>query len=160
MNFINKLDKCSEFSCIFELVKKAVEDTLGKRRAGLSLGLSNLPDYIGAVHQVGSNFIIMNKKLLDDVIETKDRKIINSYIFHVLLHEYIHSLGFLNEQETQALSYLISKKTLGSNHLATLIARYGIGYILSGIHRPRQYEPEDMVIEIIKDFERDLNYFG
>jgi len=161
MNLVDKLNECSDFSCIFELVKAAVEITMNRRRVGLILGLSNLPSYIGAFHQIGSNFIVMNKKLLKEVVRRGNRKLINSYIFHILLHEYLHSLGYLNEQETQVLTHAISEKVFGSKHLVTLIARYGIGSILSGI-KLEHHEPRGIGdIEIVEDFEKDnLNYFG
>ena len=162
MNFVERLSECSDFSCIFELVKAAVEITINKRRVGLILGLSDLPSYIGAFHQVGSNFIVMNKKLLKQVMRIGDKKLINAYIFHVLLHEYIHSLGYLNEQNTQTLTYAISEKILGEDHQATMIARYGIGSVLSNIGKLEYYEPEGIGdIEIVEDFENDnMNYFG
>jgi len=160
MNFVDRLNECSDFSCIFELVKAAVEITINKRRVGLILGLSDLPHYIGAFHQIGSNFIVMNKKLLKEVIRRGNKKLINSYIFHILLHEYIHSLGHMNEQETQILTHAISEKVLGSKHLATMIARYGIGSIFSRI-KLEHYDGRIGDIEIVEDFEKDnLNYFG
>ena len=162
MNFVNRLNKCSDFSCIFELVKSAVESTIKKRRVGLMLGLSDLPLHIGALHQLGSNFIIMNKILLEKIVNLDNKKLTNAYIFHVLLHEYLHSLGCVNEQETQNLTYLISEKILGPDHQATLIAKYGIGAIFAGMSRFDYQEPEKFGgIEIIQDFEDDnLDYFG
>ncbi len=162
MNFADKLDECSDFSCIFDLVKTAVENTINRRRVGLILGLSDLPTYIGAFYQMGSNFIVMNKKLLKEVMKTGNKKLINAYIFHVLLHEYIHSLGCFDEQKTQMLTYAISEKFLGSNHLATSIAKHGICSILSNMDRLDYYEPEELGdIEIIEEFEMEnLNYFG
>jgi len=160
MNFPDKLDGCSDFSNIFDLVKEAVKTTINRRRSGLMLGLSDLPVYIGALHQIGSNFIIMNKKLLKEVLRTGDKKIINSYIFHVLLHEYIHSLGFMDEKMTEMLTHGISEKFLGSNHPATLIAKNGIGSVLSNLNISHD-EPDTRDIEIIEYFESDnLNYFG
>jgi hypothetical protein len=162
MDFVNRLNECSDFSCIFQLVKAAVEITIGRRRAGLILGLTDLPSYIGAFHQMGSNFIVMNRKLLKEVIRSGNKKLINAYTFHVLLHEYIHSLGYMDEEKTQLLTHAISEKVLGSEHPATLIARYGIGYVFSDIDRLEHYEPQESIeIEIIENFEMDnLNYFG
>ena len=162
MDFINRLKECSDYSCIFELVKAAVETTMNKRRVGLMLGLSDLPNHVGALHQMGSNFIVMNKRLLKEVIRSGNRKLINAYIFHILLHEYIHSLGFLNEQKTQTLTFAISEEVLGPDHPATKIARYGIGSIFTNIGRLDHYEPGRIrEIEIVDDFETDnLNYFG
>lgn len=161
MNLIKNLDKCNDFSGIFDLVKSSVENTLRKRRGGLSLGLLNLPTHVGAFYQIGSNFIIMNKRLLNQITETGNKKTINAYIFHVLLHEYLHSLGYLNERLVHTLTYLISKKTFGENHPATLIAKYGIGYVFQNIARREDYDFELGRIEIVEDFENEnLNYFG
>jgi len=63
------------------LVKEAVEKSIGKRRAGLILGLSDLPLHIGAFYQAGSNFIVMNRKLLLKVKMSEDTEFINSYCF-------------------------------------------------------------------------------
>jgi len=162
MEFVDRLNGCSDFSCILDLVKSAVETTINRRRVGLILGLSDLPNYIGAFHQIGSNFIVMNKRLLKEVIRSGNRKLINSYIFHILLHEYIHSLGCIDERKTQMLTYAISKEVLGSDHPATLIAKHGIGSVFSNISRLEHYVPKKIGnIEIVEDFERDnLNYFG
>ena len=162
MNLIDRLNKCSDFSCIFDLVKLAVETTIGRRRVGLILGLTDLPNYVGAFHQMGSNFIVMNKRLLKEVIRSGNRELINAYIFHILLHEYIHSLGYMNEQKVQLLTHAISEEVFGSDHPTTLIAKYGIGSVFSKISRLEHYEPKRIRnIDIVEDFERDnLNYFG
>jgi hypothetical protein len=162
VDFVTRLDGCSNYACIFELVKEAVEKTMNKRRAGLILGLTNLPNHVGAFHQMSSNFIVMNKRLLEKVVESGDKKLINSYIFHVLLHEYIHSLGYMNEQETQILTHVVSEKVLGPTHPATVIAVKGIGSVFSNIKGLRHQNFEGIEdIEIVEEFERDnLNYFG
>ncbi len=48
------LDRSFNFSEVFQLVKKSVKTSLGKRRTGLMLGLADLPDYIGAFHQTST----------------------------------------------------------------------------------------------------------
>jgi len=163
MDFAKMLDGCSDFECIFKVVKSAVKRTTGRGRVGLILGLSDLPNYIGAFHQLGSNFIIMNKNLLDRVLASRNKGLINAYVFHILLHEYLHSLGHVNEQETQIITYAITEEALGPEHPATKIARYGIAAVFSNIPRLeyRSYESGKKGIEIVKDFETDnLNYFG
>jgi len=164
MKITNVLNQCSDFECIFELVKQSVESTMGRRRAGLMLGLMNLPMHIGAFHAIGTNFIVMNKRLLEKIVEAADDpKLVNAYVFHILLHEYVHSLGFLDERETQMLTYAISEKVLGKNHPATIIGKYGIASVLPRI-RDQNYtdRPERIgIIEIIQDFENDnLSYIG
>lgn len=162
MNFAERLDGCSDFACIFNLVKAAVRATMGRHRMGLILGLANLPEHIGAFHQLGSNFIVMNKSLLKTVIDSGNKKLINAYVFHILLHEYIHSLGYVNEQETQIICHAISEEVLDENHPATKIARYGIGAVFANIPRMEYHESDvSEGIDIVKDFESDnLDYFG
>jgi len=164
MNFAEELKECSDYASIFDLVKRAVEITLNKRRVGLILGLTELPPYIGAFHTVGSNFIVMNKTLLENIIHSyKNRGLTNTYIFHILLHEYIHSLGYLDERLTRDLCYAISEKVLGEEHPATQIAKHGIAAVFPSFRMayPDQETTISSKIEIIDDFERDnLSYFG
>jgi hypothetical protein len=164
MDFVKILDECADFKCVFDLVRVAVETTTGRRRVGLILGLQHLPKHIGALHQLGSNFIIMNKTLLQRVMQTGNKKLINAYVFHILLHEYIHSLGYANEQETQIITHAVSEQVLGVDHTATKIARYGIGTVFANIPKLNYHDHEiekNGSIEIVKDIESDnLNYFG
>lgn len=161
MNLADRLSACKEFSCVFGVVKAAVEKTIHKRRGGLLLGLSYLPNQIGAFYQVGSNFIVMNKSLLEDVLKTRDRELINSYVFHIILHEYLHSLGFLDEQQTGELVQAITEEALGSEHPATLIAKHGISSMLPDIGRFERHANRKWNLEIVQDFEvDDLDYLG
>src|SRR5438309_10260742 len=87
------LDRSFNFSEVFQLVKKSVKSSLGKRRTGLMLGLADLPEYIGAFHQMGSNFIVMNRSLLDQVMHVvKVRQTVSAYVLYTLLHEFLHTL--------------------------------------------------------------------
>jgi len=162
MNLADKLNECSGFPCIFGVVKAAVEKTMGERRGGLLLGLTDLPSYIGAFHQVGSNFIVMNKGLLKDVLKTGDGEVINAYVFHILLHEYLHTLGHLDEQQTHMLSEAISERVLGPRHPATLIAKHGINHVIPEAGKLEYHgDNESWDMDIIQDFEvDDLDYFG
>jgi hypothetical protein len=157
MKFAENLNKCDNFSCVFEIVRKCVDKSLGRRRAGLMLGLTDLPLQVGAFHAVPSNVIMINRKLLNAIMQY-DRELVNAYLFHVLLHEYLHTLGFMDEEEVGTLSYIISKNFLGEQHPSTLIARYGIGFVFPRL----SIDPEiDRRITIIEDFDsRDLSYIG
>jgi hypothetical protein len=109
----------------FEDVKKTVNTIEGISRAGLMLGLQELgtspSGFIGAYFPVSSNIIVINKTPLLRIIDT-NQKLFKPYIFHVLLHEYIHSLGFLDERITEQKTYDISKKQFGENHVITRLA--------------------------------------
>src|SRR5256886_17123648 len=75
METSERLDHSFDFSDVFVLVKRSVKSSLGSRRVGLMLGIADLPDYIGAFHQMVSNFIVMNRSLLDQVTKlAKDRR--------------------------------------------------------------------------------------
>jgi len=150
--FIESLEKCNGYGDIFDLVKKAVKKVLGLHRVGLLLYLKNLPPYIGAYYQVGSNGIVLNKMLISMVDRSLMSKIeLNSLIFSLLLHEYLHSLGFLNEGKVRRLVYEISVKTFGADHP---VARMALDP--PKLHIPvsdlRKYLGDEL--EIVKDFER------
>lgn len=150
--FIENLEKCNSYGDIFDLVKKAVKRTLGLHRVGLLLYLRNLPPHIGAYYQVDSNGIVLNKMLISIVGKSFMSKTeLNSLIFSLLLHEYLHSLGFLNEREVRRLVYEISVKTFGADHPVAKMALDP-----PKLHIPvsdlREYLSDDL--EIIKDFER------
>lgn len=162
--FASELDACGDYACIFKLVKSAVESTLGSRRAGLSLALADLPLHVGALHQLGSNFIIMNRILLDRVMDACDRRLSNAYVFHVLLHEYLHSLGIVDERETDDVVRGVTETVLGKQHPVSAIARQGIGSLLMRIGMPSgayAWRTGFGTMDIVKDFETEnLNYFG
>src|SRR5438094_10537080 len=114
------LDRSFNFSEVFQLVKKSVKTSIGKRRTGLMLGLADLPEYIGAFHQMGSNFIVMNRSLLDQVTHlAKDRRYLNAYVFYTLLHEYMHTLAYVDESEVRRLTRQLCARVIGPTPPAT-----------------------------------------
>ena len=121
------LDKSKDFQEIFSLVKKVVKKIINEARVGLMLVLASLPEKIGAYHEVGSNAIVLNRRLLDAVIKSgKTFREINSYIFTILLHEYLHSLGHLDENQVQEISYKVTRDTFGENHPTTKFVVNGL----------------------------------
>jgi len=88
-----------ELPDIFEVVKAAVWECQRKSRGGLMLGLPILGitrRIFGAFYPVGSNVIVMNKIPLERIKETR-LELYKPYAFHVLLHEYLHTLGYMSE---------------------------------------------------------------
>ncbi|DAC72682.1 MAG TPA: hypothetical protein DSN98_03820 [Thermoplasmata archaeon] len=106
----------------YEEVKKAVQKNERRSRAGLMLGLqeigASLDGFIGAYYPVASNIIIVNKTPLRRILET-NKALLKPYVFHVLLHEYIHTLGFLDEETTGQKTYEISRQQFGEHHIIT-----------------------------------------
>lgn len=126
-NLSGHLSRDLSFDAIFRLVKKAVERTLKRHRAGLTLVLNQLPNAVGAYHEVGSNFIVVNRTILDAVAALgKKREELNAFVFSILLHEYLHSLGYLDEGEVRRLVYYVIEENLGKDHIATRMASLGI----------------------------------
>lgn len=109
----------------FEEVKEIVRGTEKRSRAGLMLGLqeigASLDGFIGAYYPVASNIIVVNKTPLRRITET-NLKLLKPYGFHILLHEYIHALGYLDENITKHKTYEISKKRFGEDHIVTQLS--------------------------------------
>lgn len=113
------LSSAEGFDTIFEMVKQATEKTLGMHRAGLTLVLGDIPNNVGAYHELGSNAIVMNRNLLRIVSKlSRSKSKRNSYVFMILLHEYLHSLGYTSDRQVRTLGRRISDEFLGSKHLA------------------------------------------
>jgi len=113
------LASAEDFDGIFEMVKSATERTLGMHRAGLTLVLGDIPNSVGAYHEMGSNAIVMNRNMLrivDKLAKTRSKR--NAYVFMILLHEYLHSLGYANDKQVRTLGRRISDEYLGKRHLA------------------------------------------
>jgi hypothetical protein len=157
------LDRSFNFSEVFQLVKKSVKSSLGKRRTGLMLGLADLPEYIGAFHQMGSNFIVMNRSLLDQVTHlAKDRRYLNAYVFYTLLHEYLHTLGYVDEGEVRRLTRQICARVLGPDHPATRLAADGPAVVFPEITFQHHAEVRSRRLpkfEIVREFEREYKSY-
>jgi hypothetical protein len=127
MSYLSRLKNSKSFDDVFELVKRSVYETLRLRRAGLTLILGELPTIIGAYHIVGSNVIVINKILLEEVKRiARSKEELNSYLFSILAHEYLHSLGIMDEGKVKLLTYELCKTIFGKEHPATQISKKGI----------------------------------
>src|SRR3989344_9135574 len=108
MEFDKKITGAKSISDIFEIVKSSVFEYLGAEQAGLMVGVSDLGSFnngfIGAFYSLDANMIIINKRPLARLLQTNP-SIYKHYLFHVILHEYIHSVGSLDELQTRQLVY-------------------------------------------------------
>jgi hypothetical protein len=158
INFLEKNEK-QKLIDTFEEVKKVVHDEENRSRAGLMLGLQELGTsingFIGAYFPVASNIIVMNKTPLRRIIETNP-DLFNSYSFHILLHEYIHSLGFLNEEITKKKTYEISVNHFGKNHIITQLSTNINKFFPNLIYPAYGWTPNSITsnIELIKGFDK------
>ena len=150
MDFATELENYNDYGDIFALVKRAVNKSLGEHRVGLMLYLGNLPMRVGAYHPLGTNGIVLNRRLLNRISKRSpsDRR---AFIFSILLHEYLHSLGYVDEREVRGLVYQICVENFGKDHYVTEAAFTGPWADLSEVDFE---ELGDLDLELIKDFER------
>jgi hypothetical protein len=162
-----KVDTCNSLAEIFELVKQSVKLVLNKHRSGLMLGLANLGmrrgSFVGAFYPVGSNIIVMNRAPFDIALRTTDKSVFNAYCFHLLLHEYLHALGYADEEQVRDLVHEVCNLTLGKDNPATVMAERGIAFYFPKVtyFSQRVPIPRDIQIELIKDFDKSsTSYIG
>jgi len=148
-----------QFINTFEEVKETVRKQEKRSRAGLMLGLqelgSSLNGFIGAYFPVSSNIIVINKTPIRRIIDTNP-KLIKPYGFHLLLHEYIHSLGFLDENFTKQKTYEITKNHYGDQHIATQLCTNVKKYFPNLVYPIYGWMPQNniLLIDIIKGFDK------
>jgi hypothetical protein len=152
-DFRTELEKSRSYSDLFVIVKKAVKKVLGQHRSGLLLYLGDLPLGIGAYHQVGSNGIVLNRRVLEVASRSTKTDIeLNSFIFSLLLHEYLHSLGYLDEREVRRLVHNVSLEVFGEGHPAVTMA---LEPPLTKILPPDMHmEDASPYLELVRDFEK------
>lgn len=117
------LDTPADYNAIFRVVRGAVHHVLGIERPGLGLGLSNLPPQLGAYWQVTGNLIVMNEGLVETMRAHARSPIeLNSFVYVILAHEYLHSLGYLEERAVRDVTAHVTRNAFGPDHPATRMA--------------------------------------
>jgi len=160
--FEEKLERSKGLAEIYELVKEAVCFAIKRERAGLMLGLADLGQqsgfFIGGFYAFGSNILVMNKRILNRILNTRP-ELFKPYAFYILLHEYLHSLGFLDEEGVRNLTYSISLKCFGEEHAVTQMAKDFSRFFPSIAFPDSNYSPPGEQIEIIKDFDKSYSAY-
>ncbi len=148
---------------IFEKVKRDVKKVYGRQRAGLSLGLAEMGmfagGFVGGYHEYPGTDIVMNKTALRKIMEQQPQNIVWAYTYHILLHEYVHSLGILDEQQCRAITLRITEEVFKElHHPAVVIAKKGIGVYFKGLgllYAPPEFRADGISIEYIKGFDKE-----
>lgn len=149
----SSIDNARDFSEIWEIVKKTVEDSLGKRRVSMSLYLDDLPIHLGAYHPMGTNNIVLNRTLIQIVEKVTESSIqANAFIYSLLLHEYLHAIGYVREEEVRTLVYGISRECFGEDHIVTKLGKEGPWTLLKGVPLKNR-EVSSVGMRIVKDFD-------
>jgi hypothetical protein len=152
------LDSAKDLPDIFEIVKTAVRKSTGLERPGLMLGLANLgggPEgLIGAFYPIATNIIVMNTLPLKRIKET-DPALYKPYVFHILLHEYLHTLGVIDEVATRKKAYEISTEIFGKEHVVTQLAADLSRFIPKLVYPVYGWQPpEEYQLDLVKGFDR------
>jgi hypothetical protein len=120
---LHGLDGKADFNEIFKVVRGAVQHVLGRGRPGLGLGLSNLPPSLGAYWQITGNLIVMNEGLVQAMQDHASSPLeFNSFVYVILAHEYLHSLGYLDEAGVRRVTAHVTRSAFGAEHPATRMA--------------------------------------
>ena len=152
--FCSRLEGAQGYGEIWKIVKETVKEILGKSRVNMMLFLDDLPLRIGAYHPVGTNNIVLNKSLVELAEATnKSKPEMNAFTYTLLIHEYLHALGYLSEGDVRLLVFKISRACFGENHVTTRLAKNGPWALLNGVQIDGLTPPKSP-IEIVKDFEK------
>ncbi len=159
--FEQKLEEAKGLNEVFDLVKESVEKFLGKSRTGLMLGLSEMggseSQLIGGFFVSGTNMIVLNKTPLSRIRGSKI-ELLKPYSFHILLHEYLHSLGFDDESIVRQLCYEISSKSFGEEHLATQFSKDWRKFFPNTIYK-HNINSVNEELELVEGFDsKSINY--
>jgi hypothetical protein len=125
-----------------------VKKTLGLHRVGLMLLLGNLPMNVGAFHPMGTNEIVLNRRLLKGKTGMSER----CHVYTILLHEYLHSLGHEDEAVVRRLTYKVCLDNFGKASPVVEAALTGPWADLTEEDFD-ELEPE-LNLELVRNFER------
>jgi hypothetical protein len=150
---------------LFELVQKAVRQSLDVEHAGLLVGLSDLGaegyGFIGAFYSPEANTIVINTRPLEQ-LSRKRPELYNPYVFHLMLHEYIHAIGCYDESEARVLVEQVSRETFGPSHAVTRFATNMEEFLPELSHPGAEFQPpEELAIDFVMGIDRkNTNYIN
>jgi hypothetical protein len=157
MNDNGKTGSERKIADIFEDVKEVAAAFLGTEQPGLLVGLSDLGSsmdmWLGAYYSPDANTIVLNRRPME-LIRKSRPDIYNHYLFHLLLHEYIHSLGFYDEYEARRIVLEISEQHFGKDHIITGMANDIKRYVPLFTYGDSFAAPDDISIEYIPGIDR------
>lgn len=152
------LDSAKSYAEVWLIVKETVEAVLKKRRGGMMLFLDDLPLQVGAYYPVGTNNIVLNRRLVEIVeASLKNKPLVNALVYNLLLHEYLHALGELSEIEVRRQVVIVAKKCFGEEHDVTMLARKSPWILLQNMPLNVKNAPK-RVMQIVHNFEKTDRY--
>ena len=137
----------NDYSQVFDLIRRIVSTVLRKSHSGILLGLQDLgfhpQGFVGGYHRVGTNEIYLNRNVLQIMREETTEDHYKAYLFHLLLHEYIHSVGWTDEKKTKELTRTLSREIFNTKHPVYKIAAYGLNALFPHEFYEGHFEPEE-----------------
>ena len=153
MSYEKRIAEAKSIGEMFSIVKEMVGEFLKVEQAGLLVGLSDLgmhgSSFVGAFYSPDANTIIINKRPLAKVLRQNPRNF-NNYLFHVMLHEYVHSLGLYNEEQTRQLVEEMATHHFGQSHPITQMT-WNVGKFIDATGTEL---PKDTGIEFVEGIDR------
>ncbi len=121
--------------------------------------------FIGGMHFPPGTDIVMNQTPLRIIIEEQPYEVIWAYTYHILLHEYLHSLGVWDERQCREITLRISEEIFKEDdHPAIILAKKGIGAYfpnLQIIYKLPERRPDGIHVEYIIGFDKEsLSYYS
>jgi hypothetical protein len=151
--FQSDLDSAQNYASIWQTVKDSVDFTFSKRKSSMMLFLDDLPLQIGAYYPVGTNNIVLNRRLVEIAeVAVNDKKLVNALVYNLLLHEYLHALGELSEIGVRRQVVVVASNCFGEEHAATMLARKSPWVLLKNLPLNIATAPKRLM-EIVRDFE-------
>jgi hypothetical protein len=155
--YTDRLDGAEDLAEIFEIVKDGVREVLGQSRGGLMLGLADLGNhprgFFGGYHYVATNVIVLNRVPLMRIKDTQP-DLYAPYAFTVLLHEYLHTLGYLDETLVRRISHELTSELFGADHITSQIVRDTRKFFPNLVYPMVGWAPKDSSIELVEGFDR------
>jgi hypothetical protein len=148
ISLLQELDKARSYGDVFTLVKRTVRKSVGQHRVGLMLLLGNLPLRVGAFHPMGTNEIVLNRRLFENTSAPNWRE----QVFAILLHEYLHTLGYEDEQQVRRMTYRICLDNFGKQSPVVEAAITGPWTNLT--EEDFAEIAQELNLELVRDFER------
>lgn len=157
MEIDERIANTRNFSQIFDLVKEVVMDHTGLEQAGLMVGVADLGmatnGFVGAFYSLNANTIVINKRPIESLLK-RNPDIFKYYLFHLLLHEYVHSIGVYDEQMTRQLVYEICNAYFGGEHILTELSTGMEKFLPNFIYPGADFNPPVFDLQYLPGIDR------
>jgi hypothetical protein len=161
-DLVERLARARTIPDVFDVVKASVQRVLGRERAGLMVAtaeIGNMPGgFLGGYFVVASNAIVVNNTPLRRLQEAQPELYV-PWLYGLLLHEYLHALGVLDEDEVRKVTNRVAGEAVGVEHPAAKMAARPLDYLGSLSWPHVVWQPNEVPFEIVKGLDRDATSY-